>query len=264
MKKNILGWLAGCFGLAALTTAQAAMGYSTNFEAPPYEIDQTVIDVGGWTAGTITSGDMADARVVAAPWGGTALYLKSSQKFGNPGTVSVYQKFDGEPIVGSKIAIEAVVGFDIWSPSTNTNVNSQISFGSSTPVSFGFNQSAGGGLRFTGAEGTVVILDKLEVKPDSPYTFSFVLDFDEQVFDLTVTGLKKNDEAFEFTISGVGFQNPSAVISQITMTQNSTVLSGYLGSISIQPIPEPSGIALAAFGGLGLLGMAVCRSRFMK
>lgn len=262
--KSIAAITVGLASFGFLAKLQATDGYSTDFSSPPYQVGQTIDQVDGWSTTTITSGNLNDARIIDAPWGGTALYLKSSQTFGNPGTVSVQHQFGGQPITGAKIAIEAVVAFDIWSPSTNTNVNSTFSFGSSTPITFGFSQQQDAGLHFSGADGRVIILNKMDVKPHSPYTFSIVLDYELNAFDLTVTGLKKDDQAFEFTVSGVAFQNSGTEIKLISMTQNSTVLSGYLGSISVQPIPEASTVALFSLGGLGLLWTGIRRNSAMK
>ncbi len=272
MKYHLLAALSAVAMLVQPVALNASIIYQTDFSSLPYQNGKTIVGVDGWTKGTITSGNDLDASIVSSPWGGSALYLKSSvTPFGSPGTVTASRAFE-ETITGPAIQIDVVMAFDPYSL-TDANVNSRFFFNSEsttaaanlTPLTFGFTRAAGGGIYYIGAGGQMTILAKSEVALNSPYTFSILLNFEEKVFDLTVTGKKKDGGDFSFISQvPIGFRvanggQTSNGINSMSMSQNSTALSGYLESVSIQSIPEPSTIAILATGGALLLGLRLRR-----
>lgn len=258
---------------AALWAQPAAMDasviYQTDFSSPPYEEGKTIVGVDGWTKGTITSGNDLDASIVGSPWGeGSVLYLKSSvTPIGSAGTVTARRDFE-ETITGPAIRVDVVMAFDPYNMNDGSttsrfffNNESATAAENLTPITFGFTRAADGGIYYSGADGQKIILEKSKVAVNSLYTFSILLNFEDKVFDLTVTGKNKDGSDFSFTSEEpIGFRianggQTSNGINSMSMSQNSTALSGYLASVSIQTIPEPSTVAAIATGGALLLGL---------
>ncbi|HWL52774.1 MAG TPA: PEP-CTERM sorting domain-containing protein [Chthoniobacteraceae bacterium] len=266
MKYHLLSVVSAAAMLIQPATLDASVIYQPDFNSLPYKEGETIVGVDGWTKGTISSGNDLDASIVSSPWDeGSVLYLKSSKPLGGAGTVTVTRSFE-KTFTGPAVRIDLVMAFDPYSLSDNA-ITSRIYFNSEsattnlTPLTLGFTRAAEGGIYYIGAAGQEVILEKSQVAPNSPYAFSILLNFEDKVFDLTVTGKNKDGSDFSFTSQApIGFRvaeggQPSSGINSMTMSQNSPSLSGYLGSVSIETIPEPSTLAALVTGGALLLGL---------
>ena len=171
------------------------------------------------------------------------------------------------PITG-ETRLTVGMAFD-FNPLNNSSTTVTVAFDDlsqrTSPLSFGLDFSAGGGLYYTyertGSGGpeivSEVILAKSEIKMNALYTFTLDIDIANRAFKVSVSGTKANDEAFHYTESNLRSGNFNGQIGLVYLqnmaNQNYTA---YVDQIAFQPIPEPStaallfgaGAASAAFG----------------
>lgn len=261
-----------CLIAAALvlpfSVAQAATLWSTDFTAPPYTLDQTVIDKQGWVSSLFDSSDTADAALVtySGATGGTALRLYSTST--NQATLRqrsrIYNNF--EKVEGPKVQASFSMAYDWKGSSVN---GSSITFNTtaeSSPLTIYFSAKDGLYLRGTyGTETDRLILSAADAAKNSFYNFTVVFDFDARTFDLTVTGLDVNGDAVAIPINSFSFQSGATAsmdgISTVRLfNDRGDNIMHYVDQITIASIPE--GSTLGMLGGAG--AVAVIGSLFRR
>src|SRR5437868_4923525 len=80
------------------------------------------------------------------------------------------------------------------------------------------DQSAEGGLGYQAdgsGNGGTVVLKKADVKVNSFYTYTFVIDYTKMTYDFRLTGLKKDESPFSYRVEGLAFQAKKKAVSRI-------------------------------------------------
>lgn len=203
--------------------------YVTTFSIPPYVLDESVIGVDGWENRFPPKDDLPSyaARVVALRWNGgqPGLMLRgASIKRSSPETTLSEKQ---------KVSFQLAVNF---AEGRNRKLL-RIIF---DPAVFGevfFDQGPEGGLGYGGdalgspGQGTLV-LKRDEVKINAFYVFTFLLDFNKQTFDLTVTGEKKDGSPFSWKTDEAPF--PSIKPRPRAMKSLLILGTGVFGALAVE------------------------------
>ncbi|MCG3150469.1 MAG: hypothetical protein PCFJNLEI_03955 [Verrucomicrobiae bacterium] len=209
--------------------------YVTTFSVPPYVLDESVVGIDGWENRFPAKDDKAAyaARVVALRWNDykPGLMLRGgSLKRTNFGA-KVGDK--------QKVTVQLAVNF----AEGRSGKALRVIF---WPATFGeifFDQGPGGGLGYQGdgtgtkGQGTIVV-PKEVIRVNSFYTFTVLLDYSQQTYDITVTGVKKDGAPFRYSAAGVAFEPSKSKAAKIDSLL--IVGTGYLGALSVEslaPIP---------------------------
>jgi hypothetical protein len=207
--------------------SDARADYVTTFATPPYTVDQSVIGLDGWEYRLPTKTDDAHkSRVVAVRWNDykPAMMMKG-----------VNLKNSVPPTTGGKVKIT----FDLA-------VNFPEMGGALKQFRMGFigapcgeifmDLAAEGGLGYQAdgsGRGGVVALKKSEIKINSFYSYSIAIDYTNLTYDVTITGLKKDDTVFKHKVEGVAFESKAKSVSTIYILSGGA-LTAYLSSMAIK------------------------------
>ncbi|MCG3150468.1 MAG: hypothetical protein PCFJNLEI_03954 [Verrucomicrobiae bacterium] len=203
--------------------------YFTSFAASPYGLNQSIIGVDGWEFRVTNRTDNASARVVAVPWNNEkpALLLQGAN----------LKNITFKPTTSDrvKVTVQLAVNFPDGGPPGN-----QVRVGFHA-LPFGeliFDQGAAGGLGYNGSgfgRGGTIVLRKNEIQQNSFYTYSVLVDFTKQKYDIAITGTKSDGTPFEYKAAGVAFESKLHQIKQIYIITGSQV-TAYLGTIAIESL----------------------------
>jgi hypothetical protein len=213
-------------GIGALSSRA---DYVTTFSTSPYVMDESIVGIDGWESRFPPKDDQPSyaARVVALRWNG-----------GKPGLMlrgASLKRMSFEPMSGEKQRVSFQLAVNFAEGRSRKLI--RIIF---NPAVFGevfFDQGAEGGLGYQGdgggtpGQGTIV-LKRSEVKVNSFYTFTFLLDFGKQSYDVSVTGEKKDGSPFAYKADGVAF--PASKERPRGMNSLLLLGTGYLGSLSVE------------------------------
>src|SRR6185437_13252266 len=155
-----------------LCIASVHADYATTFSTPPYTLDQSAIGVDGWDYRLPTlSGKPDTARVVAVRWNGykPALMLKAAN----------LKNSDFPQTTGAKVKItfDLAVNFPDGGPKGK---QFRLGFAGAPFGEIFFDQGAEGGLGYQAdgsGKGGIVALRKADVKINSFYTYTVVVDY---------------------------------------------------------------------------------------
>lgn len=213
--------------LLGLCITSAPADYATTFSTPLYTVDQGVIGIDGWEYRLpTTTDDSHKARVVAVRWNGykPAMMMKGAN-LKHPVPLTKGGKV--------KITFELAVNF----PETGGALKQfRIGFIGAPCGEIFMELGAEGGLGHQAdgsGRGGVVALKKADVKINSFYTFTVAVDYTKKTYDLTITGRKRDDSAFNYKVEGVAFESKAGGISMIYILSGGG-LTAYLGSLAIQ------------------------------
>ncbi len=230
----------------------------TNVFAPT---DSTVIGHGNWVAGYsgMQSGNPDDAHIATLN-GTRVLAINSSVTSGN-GFSSIRNALG---VTDSIVRVQFGLGF---SAATNIESGGGIYFGPwdySMPLSVTyFGNPTTGGLRFTGLNGSQILLERSLIKTDYLYQFDITLNYTTKTFSLTFTGEDINGNPINLTYSDIGFISGTGTafnsLGNLYVSNNIGRFSTmYVDRILVtDAIPEPSATAGLAVGVLLLGGGAL-------
>lgn len=216
--------LAGAAALAGPVRAD----YSTTFSVPPFRLNASALGIEGWEARTPGAPDDGlAARVVAIRWNGNkpALVLQRA---------SIRNSFP--KAAGSKVQV--TVQMAVTFPRVGAQYHqARIAI---TNAPFGeivFDASKTGGLGFgdgTGRQGTIAVpID--EVKPNTFYTYSILIDYDLRTYDATITGVKRDGTPLLYENKGVAFEPKKPALDSVLIITGA-VIRTYLGEFSIKSL----------------------------
>jgi hypothetical protein len=206
-------------------------------DAPPQAVDPSIVGLDGWENRFPPKDDKPSyaARVVALRWNDykPGLMLRGAQ----------LKRTSFQPPAGDKLKITFQLAANFAEGRQGKSL--RIIF---SPAVFGevfFDQGAEGGLGYQGdgfgkpGQGTIV-LRRSDVKINSFYRFTLLVDFGQQTYDIAVEGEKKDGGPFAYKAAGVAFQPSTVRAAKI----DSVLLlgTGYLGSFAVES-PEPPAIA---------------------
>jgi len=213
--------------MLGLSITAARADYATTFTTPPYTVDQSVIGVDGWEYRLPpTTEDSHKARVVAVRWNDyqPAMMMKGANL-----------KRPVPQTTGGKVRIT----FDLavnFSETGGSLKQFRVGFVGAPCGEIFMDLSGEGGLGYQAdgsGRGGVVALKKAEVKINSFYKFTVVVDYTKMTYDLTITGVRKDDTAFHHKAEGQPFETKAKGVSMIYILSGGA-LTAYLGSLSIQ------------------------------
>jgi len=215
--------------LICLLCGTVRADYSTSFTVPPYVLDQSIIGIDGWDYRVTNRTDNASARVVALRWNNDkpALMMMAAN----------LRNITFKPTTSDrvKVTVQLAVNFPDGGPPGN---QVRVGFHSLPFGELIFDQGPEGGLGYYGngfGRGGTIVLRKSEVKPNSFYTYSVVVDFAKQKFDIVITGEKKDGTPFEYKAEGVSFEAKLHQIKQIYILTGLR-MTAYLGAIAIESL----------------------------
>ena len=232
--KRALGQLA--LGLALLPSVALAE-LDSRFVVPPFVLNESVVDIGGWEMvykdphPVHIDPNMAllvDSPVLNASQP-TALELKTMLK--NPNV-----RFED---LGDRFVIEVqfAVSFE---PRYSFDGPVNFRFGSTneaSPFHFGFHYGEDGGLYFQGRGGRVILLPKADMLQNAAYTFTVEVDARAGTFRVLVTS--PGDDALRFESEEIPFQDgmsPSGKIAGFYLSNHfPSVISAYVDYVKITP-----------------------------
>ena len=203
---------------------------------PPHVLDQSLVGLDGWENRFPPKDDKPSyaARVVPLRWNE---YRPGLMLRGVELKRSSFKPPAGEKL---KITFQLAVNFAEGRQGKSLRV---IFY----PAVFGevfFDQGADGGWGYQGdgfgrpGQGTIV-LRRSDVKINSFYRFTLLVDFKQQTYDITVEGQKQDGGPFAYRAAGVAFQP-----SQVRAEKFDSLLllgTGYLGSFAVEsPGPPPA------------------------
>lgn len=242
-----------------LRAADAATLWSTDFVAPPYTENATVIGTQGWVGTLFDSEANTDAALVAysGATGGTALRLYSTST--NQANLRQRSRItnDFEKVEGPKVEAAFSIAYDWKGASVNGTSIHFNTTSETSPLTLYFSAKDGLYLRGTyGDETDKSILSAALAEKNSFYNFTVLFDFEARTFDLTVAGVDVNGGAVNLTFNGISFQNgTTASLSGIStvrlINDRGDNISTYVDKITIASIPE--GSTLGMLGGAGAL-----------
>jgi len=199
-----------CAAFAALfvSPCSAQFAYRSDFSVPPFRIDESIVGQNNWEHfGSMFAPDSA-SRIVAVPWNEkeSALLLQTNERA--DGRIRIRDGALGSSEFEGSFSVTTPLAFN-FDPGDRRNGVTVIAFANlyagHSPIVFGMDYSADGGLFYRGkAEtGNVLILPKGEVQMDSFYNFQLDIDPISRVFDIKVTGVKADGSPFNYSVSGV-------------------------------------------------------------
>lgn len=213
---------------SAFLTAAAQADFRTTFSVPPYKLDDTILGIDGWQsrAPEVNEPDQS-ARVCAIRWNNSlpALVLnKASLKNAFPQT-------EGSRV---KVTVKVAVAF----PRPGGRLQ-QFRLGI-TGAPFGeivFDAGSDGGLGFGdgGGRKTKVILPHAEVKMNSFYTYSILVDYDAMTYDVSVTGAKRDGTPFQYEEKALPITTKRKTMDSLMLLTGAQV-NAYVGEISIESL----------------------------
>jgi hypothetical protein len=201
--------------------------YATNFDQPPYVANQTVIGRDGWDYRLPTTEDRSNtARVVPVRWHKyqPALMLKGAN------LKSAFAQSKGEKVT---IIFELALTFPDSGP---TGKQFRLGFFGAPCGEIFMDLSPTGGLGYQAdgsGRGGLVALKKDQVKVNSFYTFTVVIDYGKMTYDLTITGVNKDGTPFHHESEAISFESKSKSVTGLYLLSGGA-LTGYLKSLSIQ------------------------------
>jgi hypothetical protein len=224
MHVSSLFMLTAIFGLVAGT---ARAEYTADFSLPAGVAERTIVGSGGWEDRLPSEKAHPDtARVVPVRWndGKPALMMKGANL-----------KCAWPPVTGSKVTIT----FDLAVTCPDRGGSGRpfrIGFGGAPPCGEIFlDMTPEGGLGYqadgSGRNGTVV-LNRGDLKPNSFYRFTVVIDYQAQMYDFSITGTKKDGSPFSFQAPRQAFEAKRKEIGG-TYILNPNSVTAYLGSLTI-------------------------------
>lgn len=219
--------------LAATGLIQVATAGEADFSAEPYSIGKGVIGVGGWEARLAGDESKTLARVVKVRWDGDkpALILKGASLKNAEVKVPDSQAnltFSCELAFNftSRTAADRPFRFSIGGAPFN-----EIFFDRSEKGGFGFNGEG------TGRGGGTVILPREEIKPNSFYRLSAMVDYPNGSYTVELTGTKKDGSAFHFRSEELSFEpTPTSKLNmgQVSYFICSPLITVYLRDLKVE------------------------------
>ncbi len=213
--------------LMGICLSSARADYGSTFTTPPYAIDQSVIGVAGWDYRLPTTEDHSEkARVVAVRWNGyqPAMMMKGANL-----------KNVIPPTTGGKVR----VAFDLavtFPDAGGTGKQFRLGFAGAPCGEIYMDLGAEGGLGYQAdgsGRGGVVALKKGEVKVNSFYHYAVLIDFPKMTYDITITGVKRDESPFSYKAEGVAFESRSKAVTSIYILSGGS-LTAYLASMEIK------------------------------
>lgn len=211
-----------CFAIAPLHA-----DYITDFSQPPYAARQTVIGRDGWDHRLPTTEDRSDtARIVPVRWNRDqpALILKGAN------LKNAFASTKGQTVT---ITFDLALTFPDSGPAGK---QFRLGFSGAPCGEIFMDLSPAGGLGYQAdgsGRGGVVALSKGEIKANSFYTFTVVIDYPKMTYDITITGRKKDDSPFHYQSEAVPFESKTKSVTGLYLLTGGA-LTGYLKSLSIQ------------------------------
>jgi hypothetical protein len=209
-------------------TAGAHADYSTTFNVPPYQLDATILGIEGWEPRMPGGTDQGlSARVCPIRWNKSvpALVLRKAS------IKNAFPKTEGQHV---KVTVKVALAF----PRPGAQLQ-QFRLGISG-APFGeivFDAGPEGGLGFGdgGGRKTKVVLPRDEVKMNSFYTFSILVDYDAMTYDVNVTGIKYDGTPFLHETKGLPIETTRKSMDSMLILTGAQI-NAYVGEISIQSL----------------------------
>jgi len=211
-----------------LATAVARADFAAPFTAPPFKLDASIIGLEGWEMRMAGSADDGlSARLVAVRWdeNRTALLLDgASIKNAFPETTS------------PKVRVTARLA--ITFPSIGPKLQ-QIRFliGGAPFGEIVFEGSPEGGLGFGNGTGrnTRVAVPVAQLKPNSYYTITILVNFDQSTYDVSITGVNRDGAPLTHEEKNVAFEGKSSALKGVTII-SSTNVRAYLQQFLVESL----------------------------
>lgn len=216
-----IGTLAASLVLACPAQADLAGA----FTVPPFKLNESIVGIEGWELRLPRPEDDGfSARMIAVRWdeGKPALLIDG---------VSLTKSFP--PVTGSKVKVTIILALTF--PRVVKLRPFRISIGAPFRE---FVLDAKGGLGFGDGTGqsaaeTIVPLDQL--KPNSYYTISILVDNDAFTYDLDVTGQKLDGTPLSYQKKGVAFDSKNSFLKSVYIISSNSVRV-YMKELSIESL----------------------------
>lgn len=217
--------IAGGF-FPGLSTLRADL--SATFTVPPYQLDASVLGIEGWQSRL--PGELAPdetARVRAVRWNREAPALilrRASIKNAFPRTA------------GSRVQV--TVKLAVTFPEGGQLHQVRVGFGNAPFGELFFDAGADGGFGYGGpgnARTGIIALPHDQVKLNSFYTYSILIDYDRQTYDLALTGTKRDGSALSYEAKGVGFTSKTNFLDSVFLITGQSVIT-YVAELSARSL----------------------------
>lgn len=214
---------------AVLLTASAALAdLTTPFTAPPFKLGSTLIGLEGWEMrlpNTLDNGTIA--RLVNVRWDDyrpAALLDGASIKNAFPATT------------GSKVRVTAQVAFTF--PAAGPDLaQARILIGGAPFGEIAFKCHRDGGLGFS--DGTPknlkVLVPIKDLKGNSYYAVTILVDYDSSTFDVSITGEKPDGSPLAFEEKAVPFEAQKKAMQGVSLI-TSKVARTYLRQLLVESL----------------------------
>ncbi len=220
-----------------------ADGYETNFAVPPYSVGASAIGIDGWEKPAFgNSSAETNAMVADAPWEPGQQALRLAKTSGADYEVRL-KNVSFDPIEGV-IRMTASLAFDFPVSDNRTNnaattVAVRDFTAQGSPVSFGMDYSANGGIYYKGEGDAVVVLPKDQIKMESVYKFTIDINMLERNFSVEITGAKSDGTPFRCAESSVPCKSFGAKpFNTVYVGHNARPdYVAYLRQIGVQTLP---------------------------
>lgn len=220
--RNLILSLAGSLVLASIARGD----FSTTFSVPPYQLDATVIGIDGWEPRMPDPASTGlSARVQAIRWNNNVPALVLNQ-------ASLKNAFPATTGTKVQVTVKLAAAFPL--PGAQLQqlriIISGAPFGE---IVFDPGPEGGFGFGDGGGRKTQVIVPVNQVKPNSFYTFSILVNYDAMTYDLSVTGEKKDGTPFTHEAKAVNFETKKTTMDSLLILTGRQI-NAYVGEISLQ------------------------------
>ncbi len=217
--------MAGAF---FLVTEAVRADLAAKFSVPPYQLDASVLGVEGWESrlpGEPSPDQVASVREVRWNKYAPALILRRA---------SIKNIFPRT--VGSRVQV--TVRLAVTFPEGGQLHQVRIGFGNAPFGEIFFDAGTNGGLGYGGpgdARTGIIALPHDQVKLNSFYTYSILLDYDAMTYDLSLSGTKRDGSPLAYEAKALPFMSKTNSLDSVFIITGQTVIT-YLTEISARSL----------------------------
>ncbi len=214
--------------LPLLPTRTAIADFATPFTAPPYTLGASVLGMEGWASRLKDyAGDGASSRLVAVRWDNfqPALLLDGASI-----------KNDFPATTGARVRVTLRIAFTfpmIELPLAQTRILIQNApFGE---IIFKCHPQAGLGLAMNPKEPIKVLVPFDQMRLNSYYTVTILVDYEQSSYDVTATGLKHDGSPLLFEEKGIHFESNAKFLKNLALITSQTART-YIQQLLIESL----------------------------
>lgn len=227
LPQNFPAWaLAGAF---LLSVAALRADLAGTFTVPPYQLDSSVLGIEGWTS-RLADAPTPDetARVRAVRWNQEvpALILRGAS------IKNVFPRTIGTRV---QVTVRLALAFPLEGGHLH---QMRIGFSGAPFGEIFFDAGANGGLGYGGpGDGRtgIIALPHDQVKMNSFYTYSILVDYDARTYDLSLQGQKRDGSPLDYEAKAVPFTAKAPFLDSLFIITGQTMIV-YIAELSAKSL----------------------------